>query len=114
MRCPAPMVRHQECKQWSPDIGIIAYFYRTLRRSNLISKHVRFNRYQRNKRRIFSVPSNMHLTGALLAGLSFAYLTGAFSFTVWLGDRCTDVGGRISDEQILVFPQPVGADGCMV
>jgi hypothetical protein len=54
-----------------------------------------------------------------LAAFALSSLAGAceaFRFTVWLGDKCTISGtGTIpSDQELLVIPQIVGDEGCMV
>jgi hypothetical protein len=47
---------------------------------------------------------------------SLAGACEAFRFTVWLGDKCTitGTGTKASDQELLVIPQVVGTDGCMV
>lgn len=53
---------------------------------------------------------------ALIALSSLAATAGAFRFTIWLGDKCTISGPneKLSDEQLLVFPQVVDKSGCVV
>lgn len=53
---------------------------------------------------------------ALIALSSLAATTRAFRFTIWLGDKCTISGPneKLSDEQLLVFPQAVDESGCLV
>lgn len=53
---------------------------------------------------------------ALIALSSLAVTARAFRFTIWLGDKCTISGPneRLSDEQLLVFPQAVDKSGCLV
>jgi hypothetical protein len=47
---------------------------------------------------------------------SLAGACGAFRFTVWLGDKCTitGTGTTPSDQVLLVIPEVVGTEGCMV
>lgn len=56
----------------------------------------------------------MRFAGALFSLSSLFVACEAFRFTVWLGDKCTITGNKPSDEEILVFPQAIGDDGCMV
>jgi hypothetical protein len=53
---------------------------------------------------------------ALIALSSLAVTAHAFRFTIWLGDKCTISGPneRLSDEQLLVFPQAVDKSACLV
>ena len=53
---------------------------------------------------------------ALVALSSLAATAQAFRFTIWLGDKCTISGpnAKLSDEQMLVFPQAVDKSGCLV
>jgi hypothetical protein len=53
---------------------------------------------------------------AFLALSSLAATAGAFRFTIWLGDKCTISGPneKLSDEQLLVFPQALDESGCLV
>lgn len=54
-------------------------------------------------------------SGRLLAAFfSLTASTSAFSFHIWLGDKCTITGSRVSDTEILVFPERVDSKGCMV
>lgn len=70
------------------------------------------------------------LISTLLTLTLFHSLTEAFRFTVWLGDKCTITGGgngtgggssssngrgKVSDQEILIFPEEVdGDDLCKV
>lgn len=53
---------------------------------------------------------------ALVALSSLAVTAQAFQFTIWLGNKCTISGAnaKLSDEQMLVFPQAVDKSGCLV
>jgi hypothetical protein len=53
---------------------------------------------------------------ALVALSSLAVTAQAFRFTIWLGDKCTISGpnAKLSDEQMLVFPQAVDKSGFLV
>ena len=58
----------------------------------------------------------MRLFQTVLALSSLAIACKAFRFTVWLGDKCTisGTGTKPSDQELLVIPQTVSDDGCMV
>lgn len=58
----------------------------------------------------------MRLSQAVLSLSSSAAACEAFRFTVWLGDKCTisGTGTKPSDQELLVIPQTVSDDGCMV
>lgn len=50
----------------------------------------------------------------MAAFISSATTASAFRFHIWLGDKCTITGSRVSDTEILVFPERVDSHGCMV
>ena len=58
----------------------------------------------------------MRLSQAAIVIFSLAAACEAFRFTVWLGDKCTisGTGTNPSDQELLVIPQTVDDDGCMV
>jgi hypothetical protein len=53
---------------------------------------------------------------ALIALSPLTATAVAFRFSIWLGDKCTISGPneKLSDEQLLVFPQAVDKSGCLV
>ncbi|KAL1582451.1 hypothetical protein WHR41_08844 [Cladosporium halotolerans] len=55
----------------------------------------------------------MHAFRLLAAFFSSATTASAFRFHIWLGDKCTITGSRVSDTEILVFPERVDSHGCM-
>jgi hypothetical protein len=58
----------------------------------------------------------MHPSQSVFVVSSLAVACEAFRFTVWLGDKCTisGTGARPSDQELLVIPQTVDDEGCMV
>lgn len=58
----------------------------------------------------------MRLSQSVFVLSSLAAACEAFRFTVWLGDKCTisGTGTKPSDQELLVIPQTVDDDGCMV
>jgi hypothetical protein len=58
----------------------------------------------------------MRLSQKVFALVSLATACKAFRFTVWLGDKCTisGTGTKPSDQELLVIPQTVDDNGCMV
>jgi hypothetical protein len=58
----------------------------------------------------------MRLSQTVFAISSLAAACEAFRFTVWLGDKCTisGTGTKPSDQELLIIPQTVNDDGCMV
>lgn len=58
----------------------------------------------------------MRLSQSVFVVSSLAAACQAFRFTVWLGDKCTisGTGTKPSDQELLVIPQTVDDNGCMV
>jgi hypothetical protein len=77
-------------------------------------------REKKTSRKIKGSPTpskeQMLCSQALVALSSLAATAQAFRFTIWLGDKCTISGPneKLSDEQMLVFPQAVDKSGCLV
>lgn len=116
MRC-----RHKECILPSREIGPIAYFYprhppgsRRFPLPNTVTSEEPERTVAEHS--LASYQSTiMHSSLAILAFAAVAVISSeAFVFTVWLGDKCTITGARPSDQELLVIPQAVGSDGCMV
>lgn len=69
-------------------------------------------------------PSHLFLLFFLMISTFLIDTSEAFRFTVWLGDKCTITGGgsssgsgrgKVSDQEILIFPEEVdGDDHCKV
>lgn len=111
----------------SREIGPITYFYRAISfRLLLISAqlhpcpkthHITPEKSRRTLvEHLLAAWYSMRLSQATLALSSLAVACEAFRFTVWLGDKCTisGTGTKPSDQELLVIPQTVDDDGCMV
>jgi hypothetical protein len=109
----------QECDKPSREIGPIAYFYHQncadLTSSLPDQNHARS--LEEPSQNILLQPCTaMRSSQWAFVLSSLAGACEAFRFTVWLGDKCTisGTGTKPSDQELLVIPQVVGDEGCMV
>jgi hypothetical protein len=103
----------------SRKIGPIAYFYHAIPSTDLsciLAQHITPEVPKNSRRTFFRSCYSMRLSQAIFAISSLTIACEAFRFSVWLGDKCTisGTGTRPSDQELLVIPQTMGDDGCMV
>jgi len=124
-RSRIPMVRahaSQECGQPVPR----DWAHRLLLPCNLLPtvlisaasllRHITPEVPKNSRRTFFCCEYSMRFSQAAFALSSLATACEAFRFTVWLGDKCTisGTGTKPSDQELLIIPQTVDDDGCMV